>query len=86
MNSSSRTTILDKGWSLTKNVLTPEEISYYREYCLHKNSEDTSFFDSLDIATDDVLRNLIIHPKIWGKLTDYFSKDKLPNAFLLYGN
>jgi len=70
MNSSSRTTILDKGWSLTKNVLTPEEVSYYREYCLHKNSEDTSFFDRLDIATDDVLRNLIIHPKIVTKVQE----------------
>ena len=30
--------------------------------------------------------NLIIHPKIWEKLTDYFTKDKLPHAFLLYGN
>jgi len=33
-----------------------------------------------------IYNQLIIQPKIWGNLTDYFNKNKLPHALLLYGN
>ena len=33
-----------------------------------------------------IYEKLIIQPKIWGKLTDYFTKNKLPNAILIHGN
>ena len=30
--------------------------------------------------------NLILQTKIWNKLKTYFEKNKLPNAFLFYGD
>ena len=33
-----------------------------------------------------IYEELIVQPEIWKKLTSYFTENKLPNAFLLYGN
>ena len=32
-----------------------------------------------------IYNDLIIQPRIWSKLTNYFVKGTLPNAFLFYG-